>query len=302
MKACDAAARQLTGYDESPKSEAAGKEGSTPASALLSLDARPTHHVSLAISIDLLSNLAHKLMLHPTVFITPPVLQSYVETQSVLQRPQTFPEIFRLYAAKPTPKPSTHPPQYIAPDPNSHKAAIPIETANLALDAAMEIKDLDLTLAILNTTFRTRAFRRRKFVTRALPPLSGLGLAPVALYVLASQIASIPGAAASQQDMTFAVFVGGLTYVGVVASMGFIALSTANDQMKRVTWVSGMPLRERWMREEERAAMDKIVQSWGFSESWRQGEEEGEEWEYLREWIHERGGVVDRVELMEGME
>ena len=56
------------------------------------------------------------------------------------------------------------------------------------------------------------------------------------------------------------------------------------------------------MREEERAAMDKVVQAWGFSETWRHGEEEGEEWEYLKDWIGERGGVVDRVELMEGME
>lgn len=301
MKACEIAARQLTGYDESPDGKSTTTKGSTPASALLSLDARPTHHVSLAISIDLLSSLAQKLMLHPTVFITPPILQSYVATQSFLQRPQSFPDIFRLYASKPAPKPSTTPLQFVEADPNSHKAAIPTDTANLALASAIRIKDLDLALAIINTTFRTRAFRRRKYITRALPPLTGLSLVPAALYLFASRIAATSTVVA-QQDMTLMIFAGGLTYVGVVTSMGFIALSTSNDQMVRVTWQQGTPLRERWVREEERAAMDTVAQAWGFKETWKRGLEEGEEWEYLREWVGERGCIVDKVELMEGME
>ena len=150
-------------------------------------------------------------------------------------------------------------------------------------------------------TLHQRAFRRHKFITRALPPLAGLGLSPVALYVLASQIGAT-SSVASTQDMTLAIFLGGLTYVGVVSSMGFIALSTANDQMQRVTWQTGTPLRERWMREEERAALDKIACAWGFQEKWRQGEEEGADWDALREYIGQKGMVLDRTELMEGMD
>jgi len=81
-----------------------------------------------------------------------------------------------------------------------------------------------------------------------------------------------------------------------------VAVTTANDNMDRVTWAPGIPLRDRYMREEERAAIDKIAGSWGFRENWRRGEEEGEDWDVLREWIGNKGMILDRVELMEGME
>lgn len=81
-----------------------------------------------------------------------------------------------------------------------------------------------------------------------------------------------------------------------------MAITTANDQMERVTWSQGMPLRERWIREEERAAIDKVAQAWGFNETWRRGEEEGDDWEVLREWVAARGMILDAAELMEGME
>lgn len=81
-----------------------------------------------------------------------------------------------------------------------------------------------------------------------------------------------------------------------------MALTTSNDQMERVTWATGMPLWERWVREEERAAVDRVVLNWGFRERWRWGEEEGVEWEGLKDWAGLRGMVVDRVGLMEGME
>jgi hypothetical protein len=44
------------------------------------------------------------------------------------------------------------------------------------------------------------------------------------------------------------------------------------------------------------------VAAWGFKEESRRGEEEGAEWEELKAWVGRRGMVVDRVELMEGME
>lgn len=95
---------------------------------------------------------------------------------------------------------------------------------------------------------------------------------------------------------------GILTYMSAVGMVGYVALTTANDQMVRVTWATGLPLWERWVREEERAAVDKIAQAWGFKSMDRWGEEEGVEWAGLKEWIGMRGMVLDRVELMEGME
>ncbi|KAK4999516.1 hypothetical protein LTR16_006973, partial [Cryomyces antarcticus] len=97
-------------------------------------------------------------------------------------------------------------------------------------------------------------------------------------------------------------FAGILTYIGATATVGAVAVTTSNDQMDRVTWATGMPLRERWIREEERAAIDRVAGAWGFADAGRRGEEEGAEWEGLREWIGVRGMVLDRVELMEGME
>ena len=97
-------------------------------------------------------------------------------------------------------------------------------------------------------------------------------------------------------------FVGILAYVGFTATIGVVAVATANDQMDRVTWATGMPLRERWLREEERAMLDRVAVAWGFKESSKRGEEEGQYWEDLREWVGLRGMVLDRVGLMEGME
>lgn len=95
---------------------------------------------------------------------------------------------------------------------------------------------------------------------------------------------------------------GFLTYTAAVGTVGYVALTTANDQMVRVTWAMGVPLWERWVREEERGAIDKISQAWGFASKDKWGEEEGEEWEYLKEFCGLRGMMLDRVELMDGME
>lgn len=72
--------------------------------------------------------------------------------------------------------------------------------------------------------------------------------------------------------------------------------------MERITWVLGTPLYQRWLREEERAATEKVAKHWGHRERWRWGEEEGNEWRLLKRWAGVRGMVVDRVGLMEGME
>ncbi len=63
-----------------------------------------------------------------------------------------------------------------------------------------------------------------------------------------------------------------------------------------------MRLRERWLREEERAAFDRLALAWGFREKWRRGEERGEDWDALREFCARRGMILDKTELLEGME
>jgi cytochrome c oxidase assembly factor CtaG len=154
---------------------------------------------------------------------------------------------------------------------------------------------------IIEAAYTTKAFQRAKFVRKGLLPATGLAVAPVAAYTIASQLAILQTTMDSAMATNVA-FAGILAYVGFTATIGVVAVTTANDQMDRVTWAPGVPLRERWIREEERAAIDKVAGAWGFRESWRRGEEEGEDWDALREWIGQKSMMLDRVELMEGME
>lgn len=101
---------------------------------------------------------------------------------------------------------------------------------------------------------------------------------------------------------TGVAFAGFMAYLGTVTGLGYVVITTANDQMDRVTWAKGVPLWERWVREEERAAWDRVAGEWGFKDRSRRGEEEGEEWDRLREEVGIRGMVLDQVELMDGME
>jgi hypothetical protein len=309
LKMIESAAYQLTSgtkssaHEEEDEAEKKSPENG-PASMLLNLDQKHTqvHPASISIAVDLLSTLAHKLVTFPPVFLNPAILKSYVAIQSALHRPQTFPEIFHLYANKPAPVPGTSDPiKYRQPNPNGANQAIPTETADLALQSAIKAKELELALDIIETSFAARAFRRSKFVKKALPVLSGLSLSPFAAYILAQPLLSqVP--TVDPDKLMLVTFVGILTYIGTVSSLGFIAITTKNDQMERVTWAQGTPLLQRWLREEERAGVDKVAMAWGFKDVWRRGEEEGEEWVALKEWAGFRRMEVDKVELMDGME
>lgn len=286
-----------------------GDDNLTPASALLNLDRKikPTSTITsqpLMKIVDTLSNLAYQLLLMPNVFITPAILESYVKIQCLLLRPASFPEIFDLYATKPEPGQATSPDSQITykeQDPSAISAAISTELADSAISAAIAIRNLPLTLSIISTTYQTPAFKRSKIFRKALAPAIGAAMAPVAAYLLASQL-SVYQTALDSQSFTTIAFAGMFTYILSVGTIGTVALTTANDQMERVTWAVGMPLRERWIREDERAAVDRVAMAWGFREKSRRGEEEGEEWEALREWIGVRGMVLDKIGLMEGME
>lgn len=252
-----------------------------------------------ACDFEPIADIAYKLISHPSVFVTTPILASYVSLQSQIRDPSPIPAAFSLYANKPfTPPNST---KIIQPRPTQAKYAIPSTIASAALDVAIEAKDMSLCLDIIDTSFGAGAYQRSKLV-RGTAPAAVVGcFAPAAIYILADTLAGYQ----DEVDHSLAVkyaFVGMLVYVCFTGSIGIIAQMTANDQMVRVTWIAGTPLRQRWLREEERAALDRVAQAWGFQEPNRRGFEEGEEWELLREVVNRKGMYLDNPALMEGMQ
>ena len=302
---CRSVAEAIAGEPAGPTAD---RKDGTATSALLSLDESNIGKVQLQKlskkaqrMVDELSRLAYSIVKHPTVFITPEVLEAYVATQSCLGKAETFGEVFYLYANKPLAKAGSSPIAFKKQNPDKVSNEVPIAVADRALQTAIDAKQLIAGMDIVDTTYATKAFRRAKFIRKALLPCTGLTLAPVAAYTVASQLAAFQTTMETGLATNVA-FAGILSYFAFTASIGVVAITTANDQMERVTWAKGMPLRERWIREEERAAIDKIACSWGFREVWRRGEEEGEDWLTLREWIGNKGMILDAVELMEGME
>ena len=308
---CENLARSLTEPIESP--ETPSRLQKHPTSNLLSLDERsrsPRTSSPVETSprwfledhtADSISSTAYTIVTDPKVFITPALLATYLYTQSMLGRPDSIPQIFDLYAFKSIPQPGSLPIKYKDANPKRVSSAVPLVLAHMALTAAIEAKSLPLCLSIIDTSVCTTASKRSKLLRSALLPFSGLALAPVAAYVLAAQLAQYQHSMEYQMATNMA-FAGILAYVGFTATIGVVAIATANDQMDRITWAMGTPLRERWLREEERALLDRVAGAWGFQDENKRGEEEGREWEALREWALTRGMVLDKPELMEGME
>jgi len=278
---------------------------STATSALLSAVRNPhsQNAVSKAELLALISDRAFEILEHKPVFITSPILDTYISLQSLLSRPESFPDILDLYRYKPVPKPSSSQGTITYKDQNPDKpsAAVTPATASAAIDAAIKVRDLPLAIATIETTYCTRAYKRAKFLRTALLPLTGVALTPIAAYTVASRFSDWQSTM-DPSDATQLAMAGILTYTSAVATVGYVVMTTANDQMVRVTWAMGMPLWERWVREEERAAVDKVAQAWGFKSKDKWGLEDSDEWEDFREWAGVRGMVLDRVELMEGME
>lgn len=292
---------------ESPSPSRTRKDGA--ASVLLSLDESlkakkvPLHKLPqpLRRMADELSNIAFSVIRHPNVFITPKVLEVYTGVQSRLGKPETFPQVFDMYAHKPVPEEGSSPVTYRKQNPNKVANAVPVAIANRALQTAIDAKQLVVAMDIIDSSYTKPAFIRAKFVRQGLLPAIALTVSPLAAWVIASKLADLQ-TTMDPAMATNVAFAGILAYVGFTTVIGVVAVTTANDQMDRVTWAPGMPLRQRWIREDERAAIDRIAGAWGFRETWRRGEEEGEDWDALREWIGRRGMILDRVELMEGME
>ncbi|KAI2005859.1 hypothetical protein LOY97_004300 [Ophidiomyces ophidiicola] len=252
-------------------------------------------------AIIAVSSLLNEVICDPKVFISPNILREYTIIQTQLKKANHFPEVFSLYANKPAPQANGSVITYRAENPKAAKNAIPQDLADMALDVAIEQKNLPLAFAIIDKTFCAPAFHRAKILRKASLPIAGLASTPLAAYGLASYAATFQNTI-NPTTSTWMAFSAIMAYVTCTSSLGLIALATANDQMRRVVWLQGTPLRYRWLREEERCAMDKIAMAWGFKDPWMQGEEEGEEWESLRELLGMRGMILDKTDLMDGME
>ncbi|KAK5658709.1 hypothetical protein OQA88_1518 [Cercophora sp. LCS_1] len=289
-------------------------EPETTASHLLDLDStqtirkaaatespQPRDTVSRQDVVDRISNAAYAIITHPPVVITPQVLTEYVGLQSRLGKPESLPQVLELFASKPTPELASGSVWYKERSSRGFGTTIDTAVAEKAVEAAIEAKNLDAAVGIVESTYATKASRRQRLLSKALVPATAFTLTPIAVYILASDLSVLPQNSLDQGTATTVTFAAISAYVGFTAIIGGVAASTANDQMMRVTWAPGTPLRERWLREAERAAYDKVACGFGFSDPRRHGEEQGEEFQLLREFLLRRGMVLDAVELMAGM-
>lgn len=252
-------------------------------------------------SAQVLSESIYTLLKDPKVLISEPILSTYVRIICQLGNPEYLPEIFFLYANKPQPIPKSSPLAYRNPSPNSPKNAIPQGLSDVALDTAILQRDLALAVAIIDTTVSTRAFRLNKFVKKASLPLTIVGSTPIAAYAAADWVSKWQNSLDPQMAKAITLMATA-AYVGTLTTVGFVAVTTWNDHHERVRWSEGTPLRWRWMREEERLYLDRIAMAWGFQRKRRRGEEMGGLWEELREECGIRGMILDRSELLPGMQ
>ena len=268
---------------------------------LLELDESSRDTSPVKSKIIKLSEALHDFVKEPKVFLSPRVLELYVQIQSTLKRPESLPEVFKLYATKPMPMRGTSPVQFKEINPNRLASAVPSRAASQALDAAIESRILPLCLDVVDTTVCTSAYRRQKMIQKLWVPAAVIVLTPPAAWALAVAYDDWQITLTSRYARTMA-FGGFASYACFTSILGYIALTTSNDQMERVTWRDGLPLTTRWLREDERAMMDRIALAWGFKDRHRRGEEEGPEWDALKELVGMRDMILDRVELMDGME
>lgn len=248
-----------------------------------------------------ISDVAYTIITHPNVVITPKLLKEYVKIQSRLARPESLPEVLRLFRTKPDPRPAAGGEiTYVRRSENKIQNAIPSDLADAALDAAIEAKDIYAALGVVENTYATKPYLRSKFLTKVVIPGTAFAAVPVGIWALAANLSLLQDSM-DNGTATGIAFAGILTYVAFTGTIGFVVLGTANDQMKRVTWLPGRPLRQRWLREEERAALDKVACAFGFAEETRWGEETGVEYQTLRQYVMGRGMLLDAVELQPGM-
>ncbi|KAK7424870.1 hypothetical protein QQX98_000145 [Neonectria punicea] len=263
--------------------------------------AKPLIDAELRDSINKISYSAYTIITQPNVEMTPEFLELYVVIQATLGRPESLPSVLEQFATKPRPVVKSGVIQYVRRNPNAAIRAIEPDVANMALQTAIDAKNLDSALGIVEASFSLPAFKRQKLLKHSTAPALALTTLPFGIFGLASAYAAYWQNTMDVVTATGLGFAGISGYFFVVGSLGMIAKLSHKDQMKRVTWAPGTPLRYRWLREEERAALDEIACAWGFKEPWRHGEESGPEWEGLKEYMGYRQMILDRVEFMDGM-
>jgi hypothetical protein len=307
------------GTSEQPQAETAPKQpktspGTGSTSSLLDLEDEEadvygaTVSSSSDISVaarqrasNVISSTIYELLRDKKVFISPDALNIYSRIQLLLSSPKYLPEIFDLYATKPIPTAGSSPITYSKSWKPHPKNAIDIKLSDAALDAAIAKKDLPLALAIIDTTVSTPSFRFAKVLSKAALPLAAWAALPFVAYTGADWLAHYQNTMDEDYARDIVLMASG-AYIFTLSIIGFTAVTTYNDQMERVSWQPGYRLRDRWLHEEERLYFDRLAMAWGFKERSRRGEEQGEEWEALREFLGMRMMVLDKTSLLEGME
>lgn len=257
--------------------------------------------VKLEDAVERISHAAYAIISHANVEMTPELLELYVQIQAQLGRPESLPTVLEMYAHKPKPVLREGEIRYLAAKPNRAARAVEEGVADMALQTAIQAKHLDSALGIIEASYAMPAFRRQKLLRYGTAPAIGLATLPFGILGLASAYAAYWQNTMDLTTATHFAFAGISGYFICVGSLGVIAKLSHKDQMKRVTWTPGTPLRYRWLREEERAALDKVACAWGFKEAWRWGEESGPEWEGLKDHMGYKQMLLDRAEFLDGM-
>ncbi|TGZ84411.1 hypothetical protein EX30DRAFT_338938 [Ascodesmis nigricans] len=266
---------------------------SSPTAAILSQaqEPSPTSPPPQNEPDDVLPDIAFTLLKQITdsgkLTLTPPILESYIHLCSATSTPSAIPPALALYTS---------------PSPTHPRNAVPTELAQLSLLSSLNNRDLPASLDIIDLTFSSPAFINRKRLTRALPSfLLGGFLLPATFWSAATTLAEYQDTFPLETARQYA-FIGLLCYGAFTGGLGLVAVTTRNDQMRRVRWLPGTPLRKRWEREEERQALDAVALWWGFKEKERWGGEQGDEWELLRSVVGRKGMVLDAPASMPGMQ
>lgn len=264
----------------------------------------PDHELSAPFrdsAAHTIAELAYTLLRDPKVYVSDEALSLYVRIQCLLGKPEFLPEIFHLHAHKKTPNPGTKPITFSETWPKLPKYAIPPSLADAALEAAILKKNLPLAIAIIDTSIASPANRNARIMGRAAVPMVGVASLPLLAYVGADWVAHWQNTMDVQLSKYTAI-AGAMAYIGTLTTIGFVAITTSNDQMQRVVWRPGTKLSERWTREPERAMFDRLALAWGFQERSRWGEEQGHDWQQLKDECGLRDMILDKTELMEGMQ
>ena len=117
---------------------------------------------------------AYTIISHPNVEMTPEFLETYVHIQAQLGRPESLPKVFALYASKRKPVMKDGEIVYVAQNPRSAARAIEVPVASMAVQTAIDTRNLDAALGIIDAAYCVPAFKRQKLLRHASAPAIAL--------------------------------------------------------------------------------------------------------------------------------